>query len=170
MLLAVGGDGQLPFDDVPHLLLGVVVVLVDGDCVRVDLVYANVMWSEWKKRPFQPASGCLNHIDEGHYLRVLRVIRRRRHVISLPQAPTTPQGATYLLPHVTPDGNVWTTLTTTLPGMKFSVDTIALDRSTDSGQTWTNVSVVASNIAAVPGQFDNTTFRDGIVIVSPGDT
>jgi hypothetical protein len=82
--------------------------------------------------------------------------------IPLPQAPTTPQGATYLLPHVTPDGNVWTTLTTTLPGMKFSFDTIALDRSTDGGQTWTNVSVVASNIAAVPGQFANTTFRDGI--------
>ena len=82
--------------------------------------------------------------------------------IPLPQAPTTPQGATYLLPHVTPDGNVWTTLTTTLPGMKFSFDTIALDRSTDGGQTWTNVSVVASNIAAVPRQFANTTFRDGI--------
>ena len=48
MLLAVGGDGQLPFDDVPHLLLGVV-VLVDGDRVRVDLVYANVMWSEWEE-------------------------------------------------------------------------------------------------------------------------
>ena len=82
--------------------------------------------------------------------------------IPLPQAPTTPQGATYLLPHVTPDGNVWTTLTTTLPGMKFSFDTIALDRSSDGGQTWTNVSVVASNIVAVPGQFANTTFRDGI--------
>jgi hypothetical protein len=82
--------------------------------------------------------------------------------ISLPQAPTTPQGATYLLPHVTPDGNVWTTLTTGLPGMKFSFDTIALDRSADGGQTWTNVSVVVSNIAATPGQFANTTFRDGI--------
>jgi hypothetical protein len=82
--------------------------------------------------------------------------------ISLPQAPTTPQGATYLLPHVTPDGSVWTTLTTTLPKQKFSFDTIALDRSTDGGQTWTNVSVVAANIAASPGQFANTTFRDGI--------
>lgn len=46
--------------------------------------------------------------------------------------------------------------------MKFSFDTIALDRSTDGGLTWTNVSVVASNIAATPGQFANTTFRDGI--------
>ena len=82
--------------------------------------------------------------------------------IPLPQAAGTPQGATYLLPHVTADGNVWTTLTTTLPAMKFSFDTIALDRSTDGGQTWTNVSVVASDIAAPPGFFANTTFRDGI--------
>ena len=82
--------------------------------------------------------------------------------IPLPQAPTTPQGATYLLPHVTPDGSVWTTLTTTLPKQKFSFDTIALDRSTDGGSTWTNVSVVATDIAAPPGRYANTTFRDGI--------
>jgi hypothetical protein len=82
--------------------------------------------------------------------------------IPLPQAPTTPQGATYLLPHVTPDGAVWTTLTTTLPKQAFSFDTIALDMSSDGGQTWTNVSVVASDIAAPPGMFPNTTFRDGI--------
>jgi hypothetical protein len=82
--------------------------------------------------------------------------------IPLPQAPGTPQGATYLLPHVTPDGDVWTTLTTTLPAMKFSFDTIALDHSSDGGQSWTNVSVVASDIAAPPGGFANTTFRDGI--------
>jgi hypothetical protein len=82
--------------------------------------------------------------------------------IPLPQAPATPQGATYLLPHVTPDGNIWTTLTTTLPKMQFSFDTIALDRSTDGGQSWTNVSIVASDIAAPPGEYANTTFRDGI--------
>jgi hypothetical protein len=82
--------------------------------------------------------------------------------IPLPQAPTTPQGATYLLPHVTPDGAVWTTLTTTLPKQQFTFDTIALDRSTDGGQTWTTVSVVASDIVAPPFHFVNTTFRDGI--------
>ena len=82
--------------------------------------------------------------------------------IPLPQAPTTPQGATYLLPHVTPDGSVWTTLTTTLPKQKFTFDTIALDRSTDGGNTWTNVSVVATDIAAPASRFANTTFRDGI--------
>jgi hypothetical protein len=82
--------------------------------------------------------------------------------IRLPQVPATPTGATYLLPHVTPDGTVYTTLTTTKPEMKFSFDTIALDRSTDGGVTWTTVSTVADNIAAPPLIYPNTTFRDGI--------
>src|SRR5258708_4875245 len=70
--------------------------------------------------------------------------------IRLPQVPATPTGATYLLPHVTPDGTVYTTLTTTKPAMKFSFDKIALDRSTDGGVTWTTVSTVADNITAPP--------------------
>jgi hypothetical protein len=82
--------------------------------------------------------------------------------ISLPEAPASPTGATYLLPHVTPDGTVYTTLTTTKPEMKFAFDKIVLDRSKDGGQTWTQVSTVADNIPAVPGRFANTTFRDGI--------
>jgi hypothetical protein len=64
---------------------------------------------------------------------------------------------------VTPDGVLWTTLTTTAPGMKFSFDKIALDRSTDGGATWTQVSTVADNIPAPPGRLPNTTFRDGIL-------
>ena len=82
--------------------------------------------------------------------------------ISLPEAPASPTGATYLLPHVAPDGTVYTTLTTTKPVMKFSFDKIALDRSTDGGVTWTTVSTVADDIAAPPARFANTTFRDGI--------
>jgi hypothetical protein len=82
--------------------------------------------------------------------------------IRLPEVPATPTGATYLLPHVTPDGTVYTTLTTTKPEMKFSFDKIALDRSTDGGVTWTTVSTVADNIAAPPLIYPNTTFRDGI--------
>jgi hypothetical protein len=80
----------------------------------------------------------------------------------LPEAPASPTGATYLLPHVTPDGTVYTTLTTTKPEMKFSFDKIALDRSTDGGVTWTTVSTVADDIAAPPAHYANTTFRDGI--------
>jgi hypothetical protein len=83
--------------------------------------------------------------------------------VSLPEAPSTPTGSTYLLPHVTPDGTLWTTLTTTAPGMQFSFDKIALDRSTDGGLTWTQVSTVADNIPAPPGRLPNTTFRDGIL-------
>ena len=83
--------------------------------------------------------------------------------IPLPQVPATPTGATYLLPHVTPDGTVYTTLTTTKPAMKFSFDKIALDQSTDGGATWTTVSTVADDIAAPPARYANTTFRDGIL-------
>ena len=82
--------------------------------------------------------------------------------IRLPEVSASPTGATYLLPHVTPDGTVYTTLTTTKPAMKFSFDKIALDRSTDGGVTWTTVSTVADNIAAPPLIYPNTTFRDGI--------
>ncbi len=83
--------------------------------------------------------------------------------IRLPEVSASPTGATYLLPHVTPDGTVYTTLTTTKPAMKFSFDKIALDQSTDGGDTWTTVSTVADNIAAPPARYANTTFRDGIL-------
>ena len=83
--------------------------------------------------------------------------------IRLPEVSASPTGASYLLPHVTPDGTVYTTLTTTKPAMKFSFDKIALDRSTDGGVTWTTVSTVADNIAAPPFRYANTTFRDGIL-------
>jgi len=83
--------------------------------------------------------------------------------IPLPEAAASPTGATYLLPHVTPDGTVYTTLTTTKPAMQFSFDKIVFDRSTDGGVTWTTVSTVADDIAAPPARFANTTFRDGIL-------
>ena len=82
--------------------------------------------------------------------------------IPLPQAPDTPQGATFLLPHVTPDGAVTTTLMTAVPKQGFSIDTLAVDRSTDGGLTWTVAGVVARDIAAPPFAYANTTFRDGI--------
>jgi hypothetical protein len=83
--------------------------------------------------------------------------------IRLPEVSASPTGASYLLPHVTPDGTVYTTLTTTKPAMKFSFDKIALDRSTDGGVTWTTVSTVADDITAPPARYANTTFRDGIL-------
>ncbi len=83
--------------------------------------------------------------------------------VRLPEAPATPTGSTYLLPHVAADGTVYTTLTTTKPKMKFSFDKIVLDRSTDGGVTWTPVSTVADDIAAPPARYANTTFRDGIL-------
>ena len=82
--------------------------------------------------------------------------------IPLPQSPATPQGATFLLPKVTPDGAVTTTLMTALPKQQFTSDSISVDRSIDGGQTWSVAGVVATDIAAPPAAYANTTFRDGI--------
>jgi hypothetical protein len=82
--------------------------------------------------------------------------------IALPMGAMHPQGDSYLLPHVTPDGTVWTTLTNFQPKKGFCCASIVLDKSTDGGQTWTTVSTVVSNITPPPLQYANTTFRDGI--------
>ncbi len=73
-----------------------------------------------------------------------------------------PSGGTYLLPHVTPDGTVWTTITTTEQSKGFCCDNIILVKSTDGGVTWTAVSQVADAITPPPLIYPNTTFRDGI--------
>jgi len=73
-----------------------------------------------------------------------------------------PTGDTYLLPHVTPDGNVYTTLTNEEPP-NYTINNVVLDRSADGGNTWSTISNV---ITGVTGPsfccFQNTTFRDGI--------
>jgi hypothetical protein len=78
----------------------------------------------------------------------------------LPMAANSPQGDTYALPHVAPDGTVYTTLTNFTAHS--TVARIILDRSTDGGVTWETVSTVVSNIAAPPASYPNTNFRDGI--------
>jgi len=81
--------------------------------------------------------------------------------ISLPQVPATPQGATYLLPHVAPDGGVYTTVVNETPAHQSFNSTIFLDQSHDGGVTWT-ASTIKSGITNPPFRFTNTTFRDGI--------
>ena len=81
--------------------------------------------------------------------------------IALPQVSGTPQGATYLLPHVTPDGTVYTTLVTTMPKKGYCCDVLFLDKSADGGLTWTS-SLITDTITATPFVYPNTTFRDGI--------
>lgn len=81
---------------------------------------------------------------------------------ALPEPPNTPQSATYVLPHVDPDGTVYTTLTNTDPKQHYCCDTIFLDASTDGGATFQTRSTVQSNITPPPYQYANTTFRDGI--------
>src|SRR5215472_8106139 len=54
--------------------------------------------------------------------------------LALPLSPHTPQGATYLLPHVTPDGSVYTTLTNFNPRKGVCCTSIFVDASTDGGK------------------------------------
>jgi hypothetical protein len=80
----------------------------------------------------------------------------------LPEPPHVPQGATYLLPHVAPDGTVYTTVTNFEPRRHFCCVTVFVDKSTDGGKTWSVAGTAASGITPPPGRYPNTTFRDGI--------
>ena len=83
---------------------------------------------------------------------------------SAPQVLPTVAGKrwdTYLLPHVAPDGTVWSTTTSNPAGKGFSVADISLIWSTDGGASWQGPLPVAKDIA-VP-TYQNTTFREGIV-------
>ena len=82
--------------------------------------------------------------------------------IALPQIGGTPQGATYLFPHVTPDGAIYTTLVNETPAHGSFASTIWLDQSHDGGLTWTTGPAIVKDIPEPPFRFTNTTFRDGI--------
>jgi hypothetical protein len=67
----------------------------------------------------------------------------------------------YLLPHVAPDGTVYTTITNGPPQQGFSHADIDLVSSKDCGRTWEGPFTVTQGIN-VP-TYQNTTFREGIV-------
>jgi hypothetical protein len=79
----------------------------------------------------------------------------------LPEPPHTPTGSTYLLPHVTPDGALYTSLTNFDPAHQYALADIFLDKSTDGGATWSVVGTPAPAITA-PTAYANTTYRTGI--------
>jgi len=81
---------------------------------------------------------------------------------ALPVPPHSPQGMTYLLPHVTPDGNVYTTLTNFNPKQGYCCSNIAIDESTNGGQSWSTIAMPVNGIQPPPLTYANTTFRDGI--------
>ncbi len=80
----------------------------------------------------------------------------------LPEPPHTPQGATYLLPHVAPDGTIYTTVTNFNPKQGFCCASVFADKSTDGGTTWSVAGTAVSSVTPPPGIYPNTTFRDGI--------
>jgi hypothetical protein len=83
---------------------------------------------------------------------------------SAPQALPTVSGKrwdSYLLPHVAPDGTVWTTTTNNPSQQGFSGADISLIWSTDGGASWQGPLPVVQDIS-VP-TYQNTTFREGIL-------
>jgi hypothetical protein len=81
-----------------------------------------------------------------------------------PQTLPTRRGKpwdSYLLPHVAPDGTVYTTVTNGPPKQGFSSSDIDLIYSSDCGRTWQGPLPVVEGIN-VP-TYQNTTFREGIV-------
>jgi len=68
---------------------------------------------------------------------------------------------TYLLPHVAPDGTVYTTITNNPQSKDFLYNDLFLVWSPDGGETWQGPRTVIQNVQTPT--FQNTTFRDGIV-------
>jgi hypothetical protein len=81
---------------------------------------------------------------------------------ALPEPPSTPTGATYLLPHVTPDGDVYTSITNFDPAHRAYGATMFVDSSSDGGASWTTDGTAASGVVAPGATYNNTTFRSGI--------
>ena len=81
---------------------------------------------------------------------------------ALPEPPHTATGATYLLPHVAPNGDIYTTVTNFDPAHSYCCASIFVDKSNDGGKTWTTVGSGIQVNAVPPLQYANTTFRDGI--------
>jgi hypothetical protein len=80
----------------------------------------------------------------------------------LPEPPHVPQGATYLLPHVTPSGDVYTTVTNFDPKQGFCCASVFVDKSADGGRTWSVAGTAVPSVTPPPLIYANTTFRDGI--------
>jgi hypothetical protein len=83
---------------------------------------------------------------------------------STPQVLPTVSGKrfdTYLLPHVAPDGTVWTTTTLNPVAQGLAHNDINLDWSTDGGATWQGPLPVAQDVSTPT--YQNTTFREGII-------
>jgi hypothetical protein len=83
---------------------------------------------------------------------------------SAPQVLPTRNGKpwdSYLLPHIAPDGTVYTTVTNGNPKQGYSTADIDLISSGNCGKTWQGPTPVTQGIS-VP-TYQNTTFREGIV-------
>ena len=115
-----------------------------------------VMWVDFHYIPPVPFVSYADANPDGTHTNWSKPMR-------LPMGAQHPNGDTYLLPHVTPDGNIYTTLTNETQVSGYTDNDIVLDRSTDGGATWDTISTVIQNVTGPVFCCDNnTTFRDGI--------
>ena len=84
--------------------------------------------------------------------------------VLLPTANST-NNDTYLLPHIDPDGVVYTPLINYVSAQGGCCVDVLMDYSTDGGRSWTGPSIVQSGVHVPPltgAGYANTTFEDGI--------
>jgi len=79
---------------------------------------------------------------------------------TLPTIPGKPWDS-YLLPHIAPDGTLYTTITNGSPKQGFASSDIYLISSKDCGRTWQGPQTVVKGVATPT--YKNTTFREGIL-------
>ena len=84
--------------------------------------------------------------------------------VQLPNQNST-NNDTYLLPHIDPNGVVYTPMINYDSELSGCCVDVLMDYSTDGGATWIGPSVAASNVHVPPltgAGYNNTTFEDGI--------
>src|SRR5207302_2414174 len=102
------------------------------------------------------------------YVSTAKALRGGKHTdwTPLQRLPSLSGSAsdTYLLPHVDPNGTVWTSITNFPSRQSRSTYSLAVDYSTDGGVTWQGPRPVtgAQNVAVPPEAYPNTTSTDDI--------
>jgi hypothetical protein len=75
---------------------------------------------------------------------------------ALPAGPDNPTGVTYVLPHVTPDGTIYTTLTNFTSKKGFCCVSVLVDKSADGGTTLSVAGTAVSSVTPPSAIYPNT--------------
>jgi hypothetical protein len=120
---------------------------------RCDTIYA--MWVNFNGTGSKPFVATAKALPDGTHTPWSTPLQ-------LPTMSST-SSDTYLLPHVAPNGTVYTPVANFPSAAKRSTGNIGVDVSTDGGRTWQGPLPVVANVVLPPLALANTTFRDGIL-------